>query len=54
MFWACFSGDHRRSGLIPFFGDDRGNGGRNGVNRFTIYDLYQRILPTLIQPVPRE
>lgn len=54
MFWACFSGDHRRSGLIPLFGDDRGNGNQNGVNRFTIYDLYNRILPTLIQPVAGE
>jgi hypothetical protein len=51
MFWACFSGDQRRSGLIPLFGDSRGGGTRNGVNWFTIYDLYQPVLPTLIQPV---
>lgn len=41
-FWACFSGDNRPSGLIPLFGDDRGNGFRNGVNRFAIYDLCSR------------
>jgi hypothetical protein len=37
--------------MIPLFGDNRAGGTRNGVNRFTIYDLYQRVLPTLIQPV---
>lgn len=46
MFWGAFSGDSRRTGLIPLFGDP--NSERGGVNRFVINDLYRRILPTLI------
>lgn len=47
MFWAAFSGDTRRSGLIPLFGNPESE--RGGVDRFIIRDLYCRILPTLIQ-----
>ena len=46
MFWAAFSGDERRTGLIPLFGDS--NSERGGVNRFVIEALYRRILPILI------
>lgn len=46
MFWAAFSGDCRRTGLICLFGDDRSP--RGGVNKFVIRDLYMRILPTLL------
>lgn len=46
MFWAAFSGAARRTGLIPLFGNP--NSARGGVDRFVIRDLYQRILPTLI------
>lgn len=46
MSWAAFSGSTRRTGLIPLFGDL--NSAHGGVNRFVIRDLYQRILPTLI------
>lgn len=47
MFWAAFSGDTRRSGLIPLFGDPRSEA--NGVNSFVIEELYRRVLPVLIQ-----
>lgn len=47
MFWAAFSGDTRRSGLIPLFGDPRSEA--NDVNSFVIEELYRRVLPVLIQ-----
>lgn len=46
MFWAAFSGSGRRTGLIPLFGDS--NSPRGGVNRWVILELYQRVLPTLM------
>jgi transposase len=46
MFWAAFSGSLRRSGLVALYGDPESP--RQGVNRFVILDLYQRILPTLL------
>lgn len=46
MFWGAFSGNSRRTGLIPLFRDS--NLERSGINRFVIEDLYRRILPTLI------
>lgn len=49
MFWAAFSGSGRRTGLIPLFGDP--DSPRGGVNRFIILELYQRVLPTLMNGV---
>lgn len=46
IFWAAFSGNGRRSGLIPLFGDP--NPPQGGVNRFTILELYHCVLPTLL------
>jgi transposase len=46
MFWAAFSGSLRRSGLVALYRDPESP--RQGVNRFVILDLYQRILPTLL------
>jgi transposase len=48
MFWAAFSGECRRTGLIPLFGNPESL--RGGVDRFVIRDLYRRVLPTLIMP----
>lgn len=50
MFWAAFSGSGRRTGLIPLFGDP--NSGHRGITRWAILDLYQRVLPTLMNGVP--
>ena len=49
MFWAAFSGYGRRTGLIPLFRRD--DSPRGGINRWVILDLYQRILPTLMNGV---
>ncbi|KAJ5556535.1 hypothetical protein N7494_000450 [Penicillium frequentans] len=49
MFWAAFSGSGRRTGLIPLFGDPDSPHG--GVNRWVILELYQRVLPTLLNGV---
>ncbi|KAJ5982563.1 hypothetical protein N7451_012663 [Penicillium sp. IBT 35674x] len=49
MFWAAFSGSGRRTGLIPLFGDPHSPYG--GVNRWVILELYQRVLPTLLDRV---
>ncbi|KAJ5117887.1 hypothetical protein N7526_010910 [Penicillium atrosanguineum] len=49
MFWAAFSGCGRRTGLIPLFG--RADSPRGGVNRWAILELYQRVLPTLINGI---
>ncbi|KAJ5654775.1 hypothetical protein N7490_001778 [Penicillium lividum] len=49
MFWAAFSGSGRRTGLIPLFGDP--DSPRGGVNRWVILELYQRVLPTLLNGV---
>lgn len=49
MFWAAFAGCGRRTGLIPLFGDP--NSARGGVNRWVILELYQRVLPTLLNGV---
>lgn len=49
MFWAAFSGSSRRTGLIPLFGDL--DSPRGSVNRWVILELYQRVLPTLINSV---
>ncbi|KAJ5318660.1 hypothetical protein N7476_005080 [Penicillium atrosanguineum] len=49
MFWAAFSGSGRRTGLIPLFGSP--NAPRGGVNRMVILDLYQRVLPTLLNGI---
>jgi transposase len=46
MFWAAFLGSLRRSGLVALYGDLESP--RQGVNRFVILDLYQRILLTLL------
>lgn len=44
--WACFLGAPRKTGLIPLIGDP--NATRKGIIKEVIYDLYQRILPTLL------
>jgi hypothetical protein len=49
MFWATFSGSGRRIGLIPLFGDPDSPCG--GINRWVILDLYQRVLPTLMNSI---
>lgn len=49
MFWAAFAGCGRRTGLIPLFGDPESP--RGGINRFIILELYQRVLPTLLNGV---
>lgn len=46
MFWAAFSGQPRRSGLIPLDGDTESL--RGGVSSRTIEALYRRVLPTLL------
>ncbi|KAJ5292217.1 hypothetical protein N7478_001468 [Penicillium angulare] len=45
MFWGCFSGSRRRSGLLTLDGDPELGG---GVNRFIILRTYRTILPTLL------
>jgi len=49
MFWAAFSGSGRRTGLIPLFGSP--DIPRGSVNRMVILDLYQRVLPTLLNGI---
>ena len=49
MFWAAFSGCGRRSGLIPLFGNP--NSPRGGINRMVILNLYQSVLPILLNGV---
>ena len=49
MFWAAFSGLPRRLGLIPLFGDPTSR--RGGVSSRTIEELYQRVLPTLLNSI---
>lgn len=49
MFWAAFAGCGRRTGLIPLFGDP--DSPRGGINRYVILELYQRVLPTLLNGV---
>lgn len=46
MFWACFSGAPRKTGLIPLYGDP--NAQRKGITKEVIYTLYRGILPTLL------
>ncbi|KAJ5535388.1 hypothetical protein N7527_001642 [Penicillium freii] len=46
MFWACFSGALRKTGLIPLYGDP--NAERKGITKEVIYSLYRGILPTLL------
>ena len=46
MFWACFSGAPRETGLIPLYGDP--NAERKGLIKEVIYSLYSAILPTLL------
>lgn len=46
MFGGAFSGATRWTGLIPLFGNP--NAERTGITGFVIWDLYLRILPTLI------
>ena len=46
MFWASFSGDPRRTALIPLFGHPASP--RGGVNSMRILETYQQWLPTLI------
>lgn len=46
MFWACFSGALRKTGLIPLYGDP--NAQRKGIIKEVIYSLYRGILPTLL------
>lgn len=46
MFWASFSGDPRRTALIPLFGHP--DSPRGGVNSIRILETYQQWLPTLI------
>ena len=52
MFWASFSGAHRRTGLIPLITEGLSQSTRGGVDRFVIEDLYRRILPTLLSSTP--
>ncbi|KAJ5982151.1 hypothetical protein N7451_012251 [Penicillium sp. IBT 35674x] len=47
--WAAFSGGGRRTGLIPLFGNPESPNG--GVDRWVILELYQRVLPTLMNGV---
>lgn len=49
MFWAAFSGCGRRSGLIPLFGNP--DSPRGGINRTVILNLYQSVLPVLLNGV---
>ncbi|KAJ5330542.1 hypothetical protein N7476_000325 [Penicillium atrosanguineum] len=46
MFWACFSGAPRKTGLIPLFGDHTAD--RKGITKKVIHNLYQGILPTFL------
>jgi transposase len=46
MFWACFSGAPRKTGLIPLFGDPTAT--RKGITKEVVYNLYRGILPTLL------
>ncbi|KAJ5472117.1 hypothetical protein N7539_008686, partial [Penicillium diatomitis] len=46
MFWACFAGSPRKTGLIPLYGDPEAE--KKGITKEVIHDLYQRILPTLL------
>lgn len=52
MFWASFSGAHRRTGLIPLITNSLSQSTRGGVDRFVIEDLYRRILPILLSSTP--
>jgi len=49
MFWAAFSGAGRRTGPIPLSGDP--DSPRGGINRWVILELYQRVLPTLMNGI---
>jgi transposase len=46
MFWGCFNGDTRRTGLIPMHGDP--DSPRGGVNSVVIRSTYSTYLPTII------
>jgi transposase len=46
MFWGCFNGDTRRTGLIPMHGDP--DSPRGGVNSIVIRSTYSTYLPTII------
>jgi hypothetical protein len=46
MFWASFSGDTRRTGLIPLFRHSESP--RGGIDAIRILETYQRYLPVLI------
>ncbi|KAJ5280899.1 hypothetical protein N7478_006271 [Penicillium angulare] len=49
MFWAAFSGCGRRTGLIPLYPPVNEEGEIvGGINRWVILELYQSVLPTLI------
>ncbi|KAJ5260507.1 hypothetical protein N7478_012112 [Penicillium angulare] len=49
MFWAAFSGCGRRTGLIPLYPLVNEEGEIvGGINRWVILELYQSVLPTLI------
>ena len=49
MLWAAFSGSGRRTGLIPLFGNP--DTPRGEIDRYIILELYQRILPTLMNGI---
>lgn len=49
IFWAAFSGSGRRTGLIPLFGNP--DTPRGEIDRYIILELYQRILPTLMNGI---
>lgn len=46
MFWACFAGSPRKTSLIPLYRDPDAE--KKGITKEVIHDLYQRILPTLL------
>lgn len=46
MLRACFAGSPRKTSLIPLHGDS--TAGKKGITKEVIYDLYQRILPILL------
>lgn len=46
MFWACFNGDTRRSGLIPMHGDP--SSPRGGVTSLVVRSTYSTYLPVIL------
>ena len=46
IFWACFHGDTRRTGLIPMHGDPTSP--RGGVNSTVVRSTYSTYLPAIL------